>query len=118
MHTEKKGILGEWIATLVLFCKGFRILERRYKTTCGEIDIIAKRLNLIVFVEVKFRQDEEKCFNAITDKQLKRVQRASEIFINRHSEYQNNFRRYDVILINKWKLPIHIENVSIDHAIC
>ena len=118
MHTEKKGILGEWIAALILICKGFRILERRYKTTCGEIDIIAKKSDLIVFVEVKFRQNEEKCFNAITDKQLKRIQRASGIFIDRHPEYQNNFSRYDVILINKRKLPIHIENVSVDHAIC
>ncbi len=117
IHTEKKGILGELCASLILLCKGFRILKRRYKTRCGEIDIIAKKKNLITFVEVKFRQNLESGYMAINDKQLKRIQRASEIFFDRYPKYRDNFRRYDIVLISKWKIPIYIENISFDRHI-
>lgn len=117
MYTEEKGFLGEFCASLILICKGFWILKRRYKTKCGEIDIIAKKGDLITFVEVKFRQGPESGYMAISDKQLKRIQRASEIFFDRYPEYRNNFRRYDIILISKWKIPIHIENISFDRHI-
>ena len=117
MLTEEKGILGEIFAALILLCKGFWILKRRYKTKCGEIDIIAKKGNLIAFVEVKFRQGVESSYMAITDKQLKRIQRASEIFFDRYPEYRENFRRYDIVLICKWKMPIYIENISFDRHI-
>jgi Holliday junction resolvase-like predicted endonuclease len=38
MHTKYKGILGEFIASIYLMLKGFRIEGRRFKTHCGEID--------------------------------------------------------------------------------
>ena len=113
-YTNNKGLMGEFVASALLVCKGFEIIERRYKTACGEIDIIAGKGDLIIFVEVKWRQNTEKCFQAITNRQLLRVQRASEIFISNHPEYEKNFRRYDVILVTKWNVPLHIENVSLD----
>ena len=117
MYTEEKGILGELFAALILLCKGFWILKRRYKTKCGEIDIIAKKGDLITFIEVKFRQDLESGYMAISNKQLKRIQRASEIFLDHYPEYRKNFRRYDIVLIYKWKIPVYIENISFDRHI-
>lgn len=113
MHTKYKGYLGEIIAALFLFVKGFKILETRYKTKVGEIDIIAQKENLVVFVEVKSRKNEEKCYMAIKDKQLKRIQRASFIFLEKNPKLSLSDTRYDVILISNWSIPIHIENVSI-----
>ena len=112
MHTKYKGYLGEMLATLFLTFKGFRILEKRYKTTYGEIDLIVKKGDLIAFIEVKSRKNEEKCYMAITDKQLKRIQRASNIFLGRNPKLSANSIRYDVILVSDWSVPIHVENVT------
>lgn len=92
--------------------KGFRILDSRYKTFCGEIDIVAKKGNLIVFVEVKTRKDIEKCYNAIRLKQIRRIQNASNIFLKKNKQFSEYDIRYDVILISSWKFPIHLKNVS------
>jgi putative endonuclease len=113
MHTKYKGYLGEFAAALLLRLKGYRILERRYKTPCGEIDIIAKRGNTVVFVEVKARKSVEKCYVAITRKQLNRIRRASMLFFKRNPHLSPSCIRYDVILISNWNIPIHLENVDL-----
>ncbi|MDR0753705.1 MAG: YraN family protein [Holosporaceae bacterium] len=110
--TEQKGYWGEFIAVCLLKFKGYRILARRYKTICGEIDIVARKSDTIVFVEVKSRKSMDKCYNAILNKQLRRIQRASEIFMHRNANLEQNFMRYDVILVADWKFPVHIMNVS------
>ena len=50
------GVQGEAIAKQYLIDKGYKILEQNYTTKIGEIDIIAKVKDIIVFVEVKDRQ--------------------------------------------------------------
>jgi putative endonuclease len=47
------GLSAESRAAALLMAKGYRILAKRYRTPHGEIDLIAKRRNLIAFVEVK-----------------------------------------------------------------
>ena len=49
------GVSAEGRAAAYLMVKGYRILARRFRTPYGEIDIVAKRRNLIAFVEVKAR---------------------------------------------------------------
>ena len=58
---RRLGNLGEGYAAKYLRKKGYRILERNYVGKWGEMDIIAKKRNLIAFVEVKTRSIEEKC---------------------------------------------------------
>lgn len=113
MHTKYKGILGEFIASIYLMLKGFRIERRRFKTHCGEIDLIASKKDLIVFIEVKSRKSVEKCFNAIKNKQLYRIQRASQIFLKCNPSFAEYQIRYDVIFISDWCFPIHLENVCL-----
>ena len=60
------GLWGEFIATIVLSLKGYRILARRYKTHCGEIDLIAVRGDTVSFVEVKARATLEAAEASIT----------------------------------------------------
>jgi hypothetical protein len=49
----KRGHLAEYRAALCLMVKGYRIVAMRYRTRLGEIDIIARRADLITCVEVK-----------------------------------------------------------------
>jgi putative endonuclease len=53
------GRAGEKRATEFLRKKGFKILQTNYKTHIGEIDVIAKDGDTIVFVEVKTRISDE-----------------------------------------------------------
>jgi putative endonuclease len=53
------GISGENLACAELQRRGYAILERRYRTRLGEIDIIARDGATLVFVEVKARLTDE-----------------------------------------------------------
>ena len=46
------GLSAESRAAAYLIAKGYRILFRRFKTPVGEIDIVARRRGVLVFVEV------------------------------------------------------------------
>ena len=61
MHNPKQkfGEAGEAIAARHLKKKGYRIIETNYRTKLGEIDIIAKDKDTIVFVEVKSRRSRQ-----------------------------------------------------------
>src|ERR1700741_4417890 len=50
-----RGLSAESRAALLLMAKGYRIAARRWKSPVGEIDIVARRRNLLGFVEVKAR---------------------------------------------------------------
>lgn len=52
---NREGALGEFDAKKYLMKKGYKILAQNYKNKLGEIDIIAKDKDYIVFVEVKNR---------------------------------------------------------------
>ena len=55
----RTGEKGEELAVVYLQKLGYRILERNYRCPLGEIDIVAKDKDTIVFVEVKSRKTEE-----------------------------------------------------------
>ena len=57
---QKLGKKGEGLAVKALKKKGFRILEKNYRTPMGEIDIIAMDQGAIVFVEVKTRSSGQR----------------------------------------------------------
>lgn len=55
LHNRKLGKEGEKIARSYLKKSGWKILEKNYKTPFGEIDIIAKKDDIVAFIEVKTR---------------------------------------------------------------
>ena len=57
--TTDKGHRGEALAAKQMVKMGYEILERNFHALKGEIDIIAKKDNVIVFTEVKYRKNEE-----------------------------------------------------------
>lgn len=101
-HTSYQiGLWSEFLARWFLRFHGYRILKNRYvtgkKTGRAEIDIIAKKNNTIVFIEVKARQTVSAAWAAITPAQSARLRRAAETFlINNH--WSGN-ARFDVIVV-------------------
>jgi putative endonuclease len=53
---QQLGIDGEDIACAALVARGYAVIERNYRTRHGEIDIIARHQEYLVFVEVKARR--------------------------------------------------------------
>ncbi len=112
---QKAGNLAEGLACLWLILQGFRIVARRYhppypSPAAGEIDIIAKRKNLFIFVEVKFRhQNREEAMFAVTQKQQQRIATSARIFLANQPS-QNVMARFDAVFFSYKDLPLYIKN--------
>ena len=57
MLNKKIGEWGERLAAEFLTKKGYEVIERNYRFSHGEIDLIVMKWELLVFVEVKARSD-------------------------------------------------------------
>lgn len=102
---QKKGDYGEELAVKFLKEKGYQIIEQNYRYGHGEVDIVAKENNTLVFVEVKFRKNLE--FGppelAITKGKQKQVRKISELFIkSKGDKVDFEDARIDVVAILKF----------------
>ena len=61
-NRQQKGLEGENIAAGYLEARGYDLLERRYRFGHKEIDLIVRKGDLVVFVEVKNRRTEERSY--------------------------------------------------------
>ena len=105
------GLRAETLATFWLRAQLFTILDRNYRVQGGEIDIVAQRGHLIVFVEVKARADLETAALAITPQKQRRIQRAVHHWLARHPRSTGCALRADAILIAPGQLPRRIAGV-------
>ena len=109
---EQAGRRAETLACWFLRLKGYRILERRFKTKLGEIDIIALKRKTIIMAEVKQRASSKKLHETVSFENSQRIMNAAELFINeRHKGLPRNYElRFDIIhVIGRWKLR-HIQD--------
>src|SRR5436305_14858749 len=82
----RTGISAESRAAAFLIAKGFRILARRWKSPVGEIDIVARRRSLLLFVEVKAREKLDDAAWSVTDRQRPRIVAAAEGWLAAHPD--------------------------------
>ncbi|MDA9423198.1 MULTISPECIES: YraN family protein [Bradyrhizobium] len=102
------GISAESRAAAYLMAKGYRILAKRYRTAHGEIDIVARRRNLIAFVEVKARATLDEAAFAVTLRQQRRIIDAAQGWLAAHPEHAEFELRFDAMLIAPKRLPRHV----------
>lgn len=103
----RRGWQAEWLAAGLLFFKGYRILNWRYRTSAGEIDLVAKRGRVIAFVEVKLRQSEDDALRAVTARQKARIFRAADLWMARRQAYQDYDRSFDLVAVVPWRSVKH-----------
>src|SRR4051812_49385771 len=104
----RTGISAEGRAAAYLMMKGYRILARRFRTPYGEIDIVARRRNLVAFVEVKARPSLDEAAYAVTPRQQQRIVAAAEAWLMAHPEHADFDLRFDAMLIAPRRLPRHL----------
>jgi len=104
----RTGISAEARAAAFLIAKGYRILSRRFRTPHGEIDIVARRRSLLVFVEVKARNSLDEAAYAVTPRQQARIIAAAQIWLMAHPEHAEYDLRFDAMLIAPRRLPRHV----------
>jgi putative endonuclease len=104
----RTGLSAEARAAIYLMAKGYRILAKRFRTPHGEIDLIAKRRNLVAFVEVKARATLDDAAFAVTPRQQNRIIDAAQGWLIAHPEHAELELRFDVILIAPRHLPRHL----------
>ncbi|KAF0184933.1 MAG: putative endonuclease [Hyphomonadaceae bacterium] len=105
---EKYGRFGEFAAAILLTLSGYQVLEWRKKTFMGELDLVARRGNFLVFVEVKVRKTLDEAQFAISVSQQKRIIKAASLYCHKRHWTQNFTWRYDVVAIAPWRFPRHI----------
>lgn len=106
----RKGRLGEWLAAVSLTIKGYRIVARRYRTGLGEIDLIARRGDLVAIVEVKARPTLIDAMNAVGYEAERRIEAAADMWLSRQPDHGNLSVRFDLVAVLPWRWPVHVEN--------
>ena len=102
------GISAESRAAAFLIAKGFRILARRWRSPVGEIDIVARRRHLLVFVEVNARATLEDAAESVNQRQRRRIAAAAEVWLAANQDTSIGDCRFDAILVAPGKIPRHI----------
>ena len=102
------GLSAESRAAAMLVAKGYRIVARRWKSPVGEIDIVARRRHLLVFVEVKARERLDDAAEAVIARQQRRIIAAAEAWLATHPDDIESDIRFDVMLVAPKSLPRHI----------
>jgi putative endonuclease len=102
------GLTAESRAAAYLIIKGYRILARRFKTPVGEIDIVARRRGVLVFVEVKARERLADAAESIGRRQQQRIIAAAEFWLAGHPDDAMSDMRFDVVLVAPRRLPVHL----------
>ncbi len=104
----KWGRMAETLSVFSLIFRGHRILARGFRAPVGEIDIVAMKGGVLVFIEVKARADLMAAAEAVTNKQQNRIVRAAEAFLQARPDIGPFGMRFDVMLVRPWRLPVHL----------
>ena len=116
MKRRDTGILGEKIACEFLVKNGYDIVEKNYRCSIGEIDIIAKQTDTLVFIEVRTKKSRQYGTpeESITEVKKERLRAVAECYGQEHDNIPDTWR-IDVMGIeldrnNRLKRIQHIEN--------
>ncbi len=93
-----KGLRGERLAERALKKEGLRVIDRRWRCAGGEVDLICRDGDTVVFVEVKYRPDGRGGDGvlAVTEDKMVRLRRCCDIYMTR---CPGDFARIDILEI-------------------
>ncbi|MFQ5765248.1 MAG: YraN family protein [Rhodospirillales bacterium] len=104
------GRFAEALSAWHLRARGYRIVSRGFRSAAGEIDIVARRGRVLVFVEVKARRELSAAAESLGPRQTGRIARAAGAFVQSRPGLAGLDQRFDVMLVRPWRLPVHLED--------
>jgi putative endonuclease len=98
---QARGIAAEEQARRFLELQGLRTVERNFRTRLGELDLVMEHDRVLVFVEVRFRQDRRfgGPLESVNPAKCRRVALAAAEFLDRHRGWRDRPCRFDVAAI-------------------
>jgi putative endonuclease len=118
MNNIEIGLLGEQLACDYLRKKDFQIIDRNYRFKKNEVDIIAKKDNELIIIEVKTRQTAEigEPWQAVTRNKQKQIIQVANQYVQSNNIELNT--RFDIISIvhNSYRTELkHLEGAFYPH---
>jgi putative endonuclease len=111
LQAERLGRRSEWLASLLLMVKGYRILSRRARTHAGEIDLVARSpWGVVCFIEVKARRVSREALESLRPRQQARIMRAAELYLAGRPGLAKRGVRFDMITVSPGGLPRHLRD--------
>jgi putative endonuclease len=102
------GLSAESRAAALLIAKGYRIVARRFRSPVGEVDIVARRGRVLVFVEVKARSQLDDAAESLLPRQQRRIAAAAAAWLAEHPDDVESNIRFDAVLVAPGRIPRHI----------
>jgi len=102
---HRAGAAAESVAADALRGAGYQVLEQRFRYGHSDVDLVARRGAVVVFVEVKSRADERygAASEAVTARKQANLVRAASVWLTRHGRAWNSIR-FDVITLTDGRL--------------
>lgn len=107
------GKKGEDIALEIVKRLGYKCLARNYRCTLGEIDLIAREGECLVFIEIKTRKDKSTAFakEAVDSKKRRQISRVALSYM-KENDCSEMSARFDVIAINLNQGDMDVEIIN------
>lgn len=113
MNTTQSGHQGEEAAATYLASKGYQIVARNYRRSCGEIDLIVRAQKKLIFVEVKKRASAAfgGPMGAVTPTKQHKIALTAQYYIKENAPKFDSIR-FDVVCLLPGQIT-HVENAFI-----
>lgn len=112
--TQALGLVGEQVAERWLRGKGWRVVQRRFRSGHRDIDLVVERDGVVAFVEVKARSGDQfgDPVEAVNWRKRRELTRSASVWVDRHGREGDSYR-FDVVgvLISGGKARVrHVEH--------
>jgi putative endonuclease len=101
--TQRKGQFAEKLACEYLKQQGLSFISKNYYCRYGEIDLIMKQDEMIVFVEVRYRKANNlvDSISSIDEKKQQKLYRSAENYLQQNRIHQSIPARFDVVAVTQ-----------------
>jgi putative endonuclease len=116
LDRRNQGLRAEARASALLEQAGFTVLERNWRCRLGELDVVARRKDLLVVAEVRLRSSEDfgGAAGSITAAKRRRIVRAARHLLRSRPELARLQARFDILLLRGSDGPIEWIEAAFD----